>query len=331
MQIYRNGTASNVLQAVVSAAEPSIFIANAGLQLGTVTFAAGSQAQSVVTPDLPAHVGDALSVYYTGCGPLSEALPAGQPAPTDRLIYATLPAQVTIGDALAQNLFNGLAPGFSGLCQFNIVVPVPVSGTTSPATTIMTSPMVLSVNHQAANQLVLPVVFEPNGSYLGNPNATVTVIQYGDYQCPYCDAFFRDTWPQLKAEYVDTGKIRFLFQDYAFLGPDSTTAAMAAHCAGDQYRFWQYHDYLYLHQGGENSGWASVANQKQFAAQMGLNTDQFDQCLDSGKHAQDVQNGAATARSQGVTSVPTFFVNGTKIVGAQPLAAFETTIDAALQ
>jgi protein-disulfide isomerase len=291
----------------------------------------GSQAGSVVAPDLPAHVGDALSVYYTGCGPLSEALPAGQPAPMDHLIYATLPATVTIGDALAQNLFNGLAPGYAGLCQFNIVVPVPVSGTTSPANTIMTSPMVLSVNNQAANELVLPIVFEPNGSYLGNPNATVTVIQYGDYQCPYCEAFFQNTWPQLKAEYVDTGKIRFSFQDYAFLGPDSTTAAMAAHCAGDQYRFWQYHDYLYLHQGGENSGWASVANQKQFAAQLGLNTDQFDQCLDSGKYLQEVQTEIATGRSQGVTAVPTFFVNGTKIVGAQPLADFETVINAALQ
>jgi len=331
LQIYRNGTASNVLQTVVSAAEPSIFIADAGLQLGTVVFAVGSQAGSVVAPDLPAHVGDALSVYYTGCGPLSEALPAGQPAPMDHLIYATLPATVTIGDALAQNLFNGLAPGYAGLCQFNIVVPVPVSGTTSPANTIMTSPMVLSVNNQAANELVLPIVFEPNGSYLGNPNATVTVIQYGDYQCPYCEAFFQNTWPQLKAEYVDTGKIRFSFQDYAFLGPDSTTAAMAAHCAGDQYRFWQYHDYLYLHQGGENSGWASVANQKQFAAQLGLNTDQFDQCLDSGKYLQEVQTEIATGRSQGVTAVPTFFVNGTKIVGAQPLADFETVINAALQ
>jgi protein-disulfide isomerase len=191
--------------------------------------------------------------------------------------------------------------------------------------------MVLSVNNQAANELVLPIVFEPNGSYLGNPNATVTVIQYGDYQCPYCEAFFQNTWPQLKAEYVDTGKIRFSFQDYAFLGPDSTTAAMAAHCAGDQYRFWQYHDYLYLHQGGENSGWASVANQKQFAAQLGLNTDQFDQCLDSGKYLQEVQTEIATGRSQGVTAVPTFFVNGTKIVGAQPLADFETVINAALQ
>jgi protein-disulfide isomerase len=318
------------LQAVVSAAEPSVFVADANQQLGAVVFAVGAQAGSLATAALPAHVGDALSIYYTGCGPLSEALPPGQPAPTDHLIYATLQAAVTVGDASAQILFNGLTPGASGLCQLNFIVPAPVSGTTSPATTTMTSALLLSVGAQNANGLVLPVVFEPNGSYLGNMNAAVTVIQYGDYQCPYCDAFFRQTWPQLKAEYVDTGKIRFLFQDMAFLGADSTTSAEAAHCAGDQYRFWQYHDLQYLNQGGENSGWASPDRQKQFAAQMGMNTDQFNQCLDSQKYAQEVQNEMATGQSLGVTSVPTFLVNGTKIVGAQPIGSFETVIGAAL-
>ena len=86
----------------------------------------------------------------------------------------------------------------------------------------------LSMAGQDANQLVLPIVFEPNGAYLGNPAAQVTMVQFGDYQCPYCDAFFRDTWPQLKAEYVDTGKIRFLFQDYA-LFPHLSVADNAAY------------------------------------------------------------------------------------------------------
>jgi len=330
VQVNRNGTISNLLSAAVSAAQPAIFMEDTSRQLGAVVFAAGPQAGSLVTPELPAHVGDVLSIYYTGCGPLSENLPPGQAAPTDHLIYATLPATVTIGDAPALAPFNGLAPGYSGLCQLNFAVPAPVSGTTSPATTVMISSLMLSINGQNANQLVLPVVFEPNGSYLGDPNATITVIQYGDYQCPFCLAFFENTWPQLKSEYVDTGKIRFSFQDEAFLGPDSTTAAMAALCAGDQYRFWQYHDYLYAHQGGENSGWASAANQKKFAADMGLNTDQFDQCLDSQKYAQEVQNERASAEQQGVTAVPTFLINSQKIVGAQPIADFELVINALL-
>jgi len=124
--------------------------------------------------------------------------------------------------------------------------------------------------------------------------------------------------------------VRFLFQDMAFLGPDSTTSAEAAHCAGDQYRFWQYHDYLYNHQGGENSGWGTADKQKQFAAAMGLDAQQFGQCLDSGKYAQEVQSEYAVAQKQQVSAVPTFLINGTKVLGAQPLAAFQQVIDALL-
>jgi uncharacterized protein (TIGR03437 family) len=330
MQLFRNGTGSNILSATVSPAEPSIFVADAGRQLGAVVFAAGPETGSLVTPELPAHVGDIVSIYYTGCGPLSETLATGQPAPTDRLVYATLPITAMIGDAPASVQFNGLAPGFAGLCQLNLIVPAPVSGAVSWPSTTKMSTIHLTMAGQDANQLVLPIVFEPNGSYLGNPAAQVTMLQFGDYQCPFCDEFFRDTWPQVKSEYVDTGKVRFLFQDLAFLGPDSTTSAMAAHCAGDQYRFWQYHDYLYAHQGSENSGWGTPDHQKQFAAIMGLDAGQFSQCLDSGKYLGEVQSENADAGSRGINSVPTFLINATKVVGAQPIAVFEQAINAAL-
>jgi uncharacterized protein (TIGR03437 family) len=330
MRLFRNGTGSNILSAIVSPAGPSIFVADAGRQLGTVVFATGPQAGRLVTPELPAHVGDIVSIYYTGCGPLSETLEPGQPAPTDHLVYATLPISAMIGDAPASVPFNGLAPGFAGLCQLNLIVPAPVSGAVSWPSTTKMSTIHLSMAGQDANQLLLPIVFEPNGSYLGNPDAKVTMLQFGDYQCPFCDEFFRDTWPRVKSEYVDTGKVRFLFQDLAFLGPDSTTSAMAAHCAGDQYRFWQYHDYLYAHQGNENNGWGAPDHQKQFAAIMGLNAGQFSQCLDSGKYFSEVQSENADARSRSITSVPTFLINATRVVGAQPLAVFEQAINAAL-
>jgi protein-disulfide isomerase len=200
----------------------------------------------------------------------------------------------------------------------------------APASTTKTSTLRLSLAGQDANPLVLPIVFEPNGSYLGDPAARVTVLQFGDYQCPYCAGFFRSTWPQLKAEYVDTGKVRFQFQDFAFLGSDSTTSAMAAHCAGDQYRYWQYHDYLYAHQGNENSGWGTPAHQKEFAAAMGLDAGQFGQCLDSNKYLSQVQGENADSRSRGINSVPSFLVNGTKVAGSPTLAALEQAINAAL-
>ena len=329
MQLFRNGTGSNVLSATVSPAEPSIFVADAGRQLGTVVFATGLQTGRLVTPEIPAHVGDIVSVYYTGCGPLSETLAPGQPAPADHRVYATLPITAMIGDALASVPFNGLAPGFAGLCQLNLIVPAPVSGAVSWPITTRMSTIHLTMAGQD-DQLVLPIVFEPNGSYLGNPAALVTMLQFGDYQCPFCDEFFRDTWPQLKSEYVDTGKVKFVFQDLAFLGPYSTTSAMAAHCAGDQYRFWQYHDYLYAHQGSENSGWGAPEHQKQFAAIMGLNAGQFSQCLDSGKYLSEVQSENADARSRSINSVPTFLINRTTVVGAQPIAVFEQAINTAL-
>ena len=330
VQIFRNGVASNPLSATVISAAPSVFLSDAPRQYGAITFAAGPHAGEVASVTQTAHVGDALSVYYTGCGPLSETLAPGQPAPLDRLIYATLPRSVKVGDVSADVSFNGLAPGFAGLCQLNFVVPVPLSGSTSPANTLKVAPVRIAIGQQEANTLALPIVFEPNGSYLGNPAAKVTIVQYGDYQCPYCTMFFTGTWLQLKAEYVDTGKAKFLFQDMAFLGSDSTTSAQAAHCAGDQYRFWQYHDYLYNHQGGENSGWGSAARQKQFAATMGLNADQFGQCLDSAKYGQEVRDETAAARSQHVTGVPSFIVNGKLAPGNGELSALEQAINAAL-
>jgi protein-disulfide isomerase len=167
--------------------------------------------------------------------------------------------------------------------------------------------------------------------YLGASSAKVTVVEYADYECPFCEKFFSGVWPELYAKYVKTGKIKFFYQDFAFLGPDSNTAAEATHCAADQNKFWQYHDYLFSNQGQEGSGWATADHQKQFAQAVGLNTAQFNQCLDSGKYKTEVLNETAAGKSYGVSGTPTVFVNGVAIVGAQPASAFEKAIDAALK
>lgn len=171
----------------------------------------------------------------------------------------------------------------------------------------------------------------PNTPYLGNSNAKLTVVEYADYRCPFCEKFYTDTYPKLKSEYIDTGKIKFIYQDFAFLGPDSNTAAEASHCAADQNMFWQYHDYLFSHQGSESSDWASAANQKIIAQTLGLNTSQFNQCLDSGKYKQEVLNETDAGKKAGVTGTPSVFINGKIIVGAQPLSNFEQAINAALK
>ncbi len=174
------------------------------------------------------------------------------------------------------------------------------------------------------------VALKSNVPFLGSANAKVTVVEYADYQCPYCEQFYSKTWPELKAKYVDNGKIKFLYQDFAFLGPDSNTAAEASHCAADQNKFWQYHDYLFSNQGAEGSSWAIASHQKEFAQAIGLNTVKFGQCLDSGKYKQEVLDETAQGKTYGVTATPSVFINGTLILGAQPLANFEQAIDAAL-
>jgi protein-disulfide isomerase len=175
------------------------------------------------------------------------------------------------------------------------------------------------------------IVLKPNTPYLGRSNAKVTVVEYADYQCPYCERWYSSVMPDLKTKYISTGKIKFVYRDFAFLGPDSNTAAEASHCAADQNKFWQYHDYLFSHQGQEGSSWATADHQKEFAQAVGLNTALFNSCLDGGKYKQEVLDETAAGRTYGVSGTPTVFVNGTAIVGAQPTATFTDAIDAALK
>lgn len=166
---------------------------------------------------------------------------------------------------------------------------------------------------------------------LGNKNAKVLIVEWGDFQCPFCEKWFQDVEPQLKKDYVDSGKVGFTFRDFAFLGQESTDAANAARCANEQGKFWDYHNYLYSHQGQENSGAFSKDNLKKFASDMGgLNTDQFNSCVDSNKYAQDVTDDTTAGKNAQVTGTPTVYVNGIQLVGAQPYSALKTVIDGQL-
>ena len=170
-----------------------------------------------------------------------------------------------------------------------------------------------------------------NVPYLGSGSAKVTVVEFADYECPFCERWYTTVMPDLKSKYIDTGKIKFVYQDFAFLGPDSNTLAEGSHCAADQNKFWQYHDYIFSHQGQENSGWGTPDKVKALAAAMGgLNLNQFNQCLDSGKYKQEVLNETSAGKTYGVSGTPTVFINGTAIVGAQPASTFTAAIDAAL-
>lgn len=166
---------------------------------------------------------------------------------------------------------------------------------------------------------------------LGDPSAPVTIVEFADYQCPFCGKFFKTVMPQITEKYIKTGKVKFVYRDFAFLGEESEWAASAAECAKEQGKFWEYHDYLYTHQNGENQGAFHKKNLKQFARVLELDGSKFDSCLDTDKYIEEVRKDSEAGRSLGVSGTPTTFVNGRAVVGAVPFAQFDTLVNNALK
>jgi protein-disulfide isomerase len=164
---------------------------------------------------------------------------------------------------------------------------------------------------------------------LGNPDAKITVVEFADYQCPFCKRYHDAVGPYLLKQYADTGKIKFVYKHSAFLGQESVWAAQAAECAADQGKFWEYHDLLFNKQNGENVGTFTKENLIAYAKELKLDAGKFDPCLKNDETLQRVISDTQEGRQVGVTGTPTFFINGKPLVGAQPLQAFQAQIDAA--
>lgn len=166
---------------------------------------------------------------------------------------------------------------------------------------------------------------------LGKSSAPVTVIEFADLRCPFCEQFFTQVEPQIIKDYVNTGKVKFYFRDFAFLGPASTLAGQAAYCAQQQGKFWQFHDWMYQNQADEsNTDFYTADKLETYAANLGMNKTTFTSCLNSSAAQASVQQDLTDGQTAGVNGTPTVFVNGTAIVGAQPYANFKTAIDQAL-
>ncbi len=170
----------------------------------------------------------------------------------------------------------------------------------------------------------------------GDPDAEVTVIEFSDFQCPFCSRFYTQTLSQLEENYIDTGKINFVYRDLPLdnLHPNARPAHIAAECADEQGKFWDYHDILFEKQ----SQWQRLPSDElqttlsQFASDLGLQTVNFESCLQSEEIADEVNRDALAAASLGITGTPSFFIGNeedgfVKLVGAQPFAAFQGIID----
>lgn len=182
-----------------------------------------------------------------------------------------------------------------------------------------------SPNSQTLSTSQEKLLVRENSNKIATSSAKVTLVEFGDYQCPACKVAEPIVKQLLN---VEKGKINFVFRNLAFLGQESTWAAEASECAGEQGKFWQYHDYLYEHQGAENSGAFSKEKLENFAAALNLNTEQFKFCLETDKYSQKVANDVADARDLGVNSTPTFFLNGEKLVGVSSYQDLKSKIDA---
>lgn len=151
--------------------------------------------------------------------------------------------------------------------------------------------------------------------FLGDPAAPVTVVEFGDFQCPFCGRFFQGAERQIIDEYVKTGKVKFVYRDFPLtaIHEEAQKSAEAAACAHEQGQFWKYHDLLFARQGE-----LSLKNYKAWAAEIHLNTAAFNQCLDSGKTAPEIAKDAADGEAAGVSGTPATFVNGRIVEGAVP-------------
>jgi len=178
-----------------------------------------------------------------------------------------------------------------------------------------------------------------NDNAMGDPNAPIKIEEFSDFQCPYCARFHEETESQITASYVATGKVYFVYRSFGnFIGQESKAAAEAAYCAGDQNKYWEYHDILFANQTGENVGAYSDRRLQAFAESLSLDMNAFNSCFNSGKFADRVEQDYQDGTVAGVTGTPAFYltytVNGeTKhklIAGAYPFSEFQTQIDGAL-
>lgn len=168
---------------------------------------------------------------------------------------------------------------------------------------------------------------------LGSPSAPVTIIEFGDYQCPFCQKWNLNTKPLIEQNYIDTGMVQLIYVDLPIVGADSLKAHAGSYCANEQGMYWQYHDFMYKNQGHENDGWANTANLKTLVQQLdGLDAQKFAECLDSGKYEGQVRENQNIAMKNGARSTPSFIVIGQdgeaiRITGAQPYSTFQMAIE----
>lgn len=173
----------------------------------------------------------------------------------------------------------------------------------------------------ATREMLVAAAERAPGPTKGRGDAPITIVEFSDFQCSFCRKFWKETLPKIEAEYINTGKVRFVYRHLAVLGPGSEQAAAAAECAREQGKFWDYHDALF-ERGGRLSPDARLMEQ------MRLDPMAFEACLASGRPKERIVGESAVARGLGANGTPAFLINGKLLIGAQPFETFKRVLDA---
>ena len=171
-----------------------------------------------------------------------------------------------------------------------------------------------------------------NGSpELGNTFSDITIVEFGDYQCTFCYKFHQNTLNQINEQYIKSGQVKYIYRDFPLNGNDSILASEASYCAGEQNRYWEYHDVLYNNWAGEKTGWINSNSLTEFAVEIDLNIFEFQQCLNGHKYYQQVIDNQNYAKSIGIDATPYFLIFDdeklVRIVGAEPFEKFQNAIN----
>lgn len=191
--------------------------------------------------------------------------------------------------------------------------------------------LVFSPQTENNQQFISSSLIQGSSPIMGDSNASITILEWGDYQCTFCYKFHQNTLDVINDQYIKNGKVKLVFKDFPLNGPDSFLAAEATYCAEDQGKYWQYHNELYKNWGGERTGWITRDSLDRFATTINLNLDEFNACLDDEKYQKRVRTLYEFGKEIGIDATPSFLVFNDekiiKIIGNQPLQVFLKTID----
>ena len=190
---------------------------------------------------------------------------------------------------------------------------------------------IYEINSNESKTLLFEKLIKNGSPILGNSDAPITIVEWGDYQCTYCYKFHQNTLEIINEEFIKTGKIKVIFIDFPLNGVDSKLASEASYCAQDQGKYWEYHDELYKNWAGERTGWITRESLSKFAESINLSSTQFNKCLDDRKYKEKVNSMYEFGNQIGIDATPSFLVfNDEKIIkirGNQPLEVFLKTFD----